>query len=126
MDHYLIKEQNQTVINFINEKINDGADFLAVHPRFLVDRINNVRFGKLFPRHGTLIKRISEFLSGAYAGVVVLLNRFKRIKKALHPGLFPGSGVLLDDPFLRGGIQLLDHILKRRFRLPGGLLLRQG
>jgi hypothetical protein len=41
---------------------------------------------------------------------------FYRIKETLHPGLFTGGAVLFDDPLSRGGIELLDHILKRRFR----------
>jgi hypothetical protein len=52
------------------------------------------------------------------------LSCFKRIKETLHPGFFTGRSVPFYDPFLRRGIDLFDHIFKRRlgladFFLPG-------
>jgi hypothetical protein len=53
-----------------------------------------------------------------------LLARFKRIKKTLHPRFFPGRSILFNDPLPCGGIDLLDHIFKRRLSLRGVFLPR--
>jgi hypothetical protein len=54
-----------------------------------------------------------------------LLSRFKGIKEALHPRFFPGGGVFFDDPLPGGGVQLFNHILKRRLGLTGFFFLSQ-
>jgi hypothetical protein len=45
------------------------------------------------------------------------LSCFKRIKETLHPGFFTGRRVPFKDSLLRRGIDLFDHIFKRRLSL---------
>jgi hypothetical protein len=55
----------------------------------------------------------------------ILLGRFERIKKPLHPGFFAGRGVFFDDPLPGGRIKLADHFLEGGLSLTCFLLLSQ-
>jgi hypothetical protein len=54
-----------------------------------------------------------------------LLGRFYGIKKPLHPGLFSGSGIFLDDPLPGRRINFLDHVFKGGFSFAEFLFLGQ-
>jgi hypothetical protein len=55
----------------------------------------------------------------------VLLSRFERIKKPLHPGFFAGCGVLFNDPLPGGRIKLANHFFKSGFSPACLFFLRQ-
>jgi hypothetical protein len=43
------------------------------------------------------------------------LGCLERVEKTLHPGFFTSRRIFLYNPFLRRGIDLFDHVPKRRF-----------
>jgi hypothetical protein len=63
-------------------------------------------------------------MRGAAAGGL-LLGVFYGVEEPLHPGFFTGRGIFFDDALSGGGIDLLDHVFKRRLGFPHLFFLGQ-
>jgi hypothetical protein len=56
-------------------------------------------------------------------GTYKLPGRFYGIKKPLHPGLFAGGGIFLDDSLPRRSINFFDHVFQGGLRFTDILFL---